>query len=35
MTGAPRMPARQGVVLDTGNPHYLEFYKRQGYKEIG
>ena len=25
----------QGVVLDTGNPHYLEFYKRQGYEEIG
>ena len=26
---------RWGVVLDTGNPHYLEFYKRQGYEEIG
>ncbi|MDE1166632.1 MAG: GNAT family N-acetyltransferase [Pseudomonas sp.] len=25
----------EGVVLDTGNPHYLEFYKRQGYVEIG
>lgn len=25
----------QGVVLDTGNAHYLEFYKRQGYEEIG
>ena len=25
----------QGVVLDTGNGHYLEFYKRQGYEEIG
>jgi GNAT superfamily N-acetyltransferase len=25
----------QGVVLDTGNPRYLEFYKRQGYEEIG
>lgn len=25
----------QGVVLDTGNAHYLEFYKRQGYQEIG
>ena len=25
----------QGVVLDTGNPHYLDFYKRQGYVEIG
>lgn len=24
-----------GIVLDTGNPHYLEFYKRQGYEEIG
>jgi GNAT superfamily N-acetyltransferase len=25
----------QGVVLDTGNGHYLDFYKRQGYEEIG
>lgn len=25
----------QGVVLDTGNSHYLDFYKRQGYEEIG
>ncbi len=25
----------QGIVVDTGNPHYLEFYKRQGYEEIG
>jgi GNAT superfamily N-acetyltransferase len=25
----------EGVVLDTGNPNYLEFYKRQGYEEIG
>lgn len=25
----------QGVVLDTGNPRYLDFYKRQGYQEIG
>ncbi|SEI16079.1 GNAT family N-acetyltransferase [Pseudomonas fuscovaginae UPB0736] len=25
----------QGVILDTGNPRYLEFYKRQGYEEIG
>jgi GNAT superfamily N-acetyltransferase len=25
----------KGVVLDTGNPRYLEFYKRQGYEEIG
>lgn len=24
-----------GVVLDTGNPRYLDFYKRQGYEEIG
>jgi GNAT superfamily N-acetyltransferase len=24
-----------GVVLDTGNPHYLDFYKRHGYEEIG
>lgn len=25
----------QGVVLDTGNEHYLAFYQRQGYQEIG
>ncbi|WP_109512987.1 GNAT family N-acetyltransferase [Pseudomonas ovata] len=25
----------RGVVLDTGNPRYLEFYKQQGYEEIG
>lgn len=25
----------QGVVLDTGNAHYLAFYERQGYQEIG
>jgi GNAT superfamily N-acetyltransferase len=25
----------QGIVLDTGNGHYLEFYKRHGYEEIG
>ena len=25
----------EGVVLDTGNPRYLEFYKKQGYVEIG
>ncbi|MFK7698273.1 GNAT family N-acetyltransferase [Pseudomonas caspiana] len=25
----------QGVVLNTGNARYLEFYKRQGYEEIG
>ncbi|MCG4455105.1 MULTISPECIES: GNAT family N-acetyltransferase [unclassified Pseudomonas] len=24
-----------GVVIDTGNPHYLDFYKRHGYEEIG
>lgn len=24
-----------GVVLDTGNIRYLDFYKRQGYEEIG
>ena len=24
-----------GVALDTGNPRYLEFYKKQGYVEIG
>ena len=28
-------PHSQGVVLDTGNPLYLEFYKRQGYDEVG
>ncbi|MDH1263736.1 MULTISPECIES: GNAT family N-acetyltransferase [unclassified Pseudomonas] len=25
----------QGIVIDTGNPHYLAFYKRQGYEDIG
>lgn len=25
----------QGIVLDTGNGDYLEFYRRHGYKEIG
>ncbi|MFH7473921.1 GNAT family N-acetyltransferase, partial [Pseudomonas syringae pv. tagetis] len=25
----------QGIVLDTGNPRYLVFSKRQGYEEIG
>lgn len=25
----------EGIVLDTGNGHYLEFYQRQGYEEIG
>lgn len=25
----------QGVVLDTGNEHYLNFYQRQGYEEVG
>lgn len=25
----------RGVVLDTGNEHYLAFYQRQGYLEIG
>ncbi|MFP3847859.1 GNAT family N-acetyltransferase [Pseudomonas sp. W5-01] len=25
----------QGIVLDTGNVDYLEFYNRQGYEEIG
>ncbi|MFB4392187.1 MULTISPECIES: GNAT family N-acetyltransferase [unclassified Pseudomonas] len=28
-------PHTQGVVLDSGNPHYLAFYQRQGYQEIG
>ncbi|MNC81942.1 hypothetical protein D3C75_1352510 [compost metagenome] len=23
------------MVLDTGNEHYLAFYQRQGYQEIG
>lgn len=27
--------ASQGVVLDTGNSRYLDFYRRQGYQEIG
>ncbi|MDF3933201.1 GNAT family N-acetyltransferase [Pseudomonas citronellolis] len=25
----------QGLVLDTGNARYLEFYRRHGYEEIG
>ena len=25
----------QGVVLDTGDPHYLAYYQRLGYEEIG
>ncbi|WP_177429780.1 GNAT family N-acetyltransferase [Pseudomonas mangrovi] len=25
----------QGLVLDTGNPRYIEFYGRLGYEEIG
>lgn len=25
----------RGVVLDTGNRRYLEFYRRQGYEEVG
>ncbi len=25
----------QGVVLDTGDAHYLDFYMRQGYQEVG
>ena len=30
------MPHAEDVaLLDTGNPRYLEFYKRQGYQEIG
>ena len=28
-------PHSHGVVLDTGNEHYLAFYQRQGYEEIG
>ena len=34
-TPAPGQKLSKGVVLDTGNPRYLEFYKRQGYEEIG
>lgn len=25
----------RGIVLDTGNLHYLEFYRRNGYQDIG
>ena len=25
----------QGVVLDTGDPHYLAYYQHLGYEEIG
>lgn len=25
----------KGVVLNTGNPHYLAFFRRQGYQEVG
>lgn len=28
-------PDTEGVVLDSGNEHYLAFYARQGYEEIG
>ena len=28
-------PHSEGVVLDSGNPHYLEFYERHGYRQIG
>ena len=28
-------PHAQGVVLDSGNPRYLAFYKRQGYEVVG
>ena len=28
-------PHSQGVVLETGNARYLDFYQRQGYEEIG
>ncbi|WP_213881589.1 GNAT family N-acetyltransferase [Pseudomonas sp. dw_358] len=24
-----------GVVLDTGNPHYLDFYQQNGYQQLG
>ena len=27
--------ASQGLVIDTGNARYLNFYERQGYKDIG
>ncbi|MCY1409506.1 hypothetical protein D9M71_248570 [compost metagenome] len=25
----------QGLVLDTGNSRYLDFYQRHGYRELG
>lgn len=28
-------PNSQGVVLDTGNGRYLQFYQRQGYRKVG
>ncbi len=28
-------PASEGLVIDTGNARYLNFYERQGYEEIG
>lgn len=28
-------PNSEGLVLDTGNNRYLDFYKRQGYEEVG
>lgn len=28
-------PTSQGLIIDTGNPHYLHFYERHGYQEIG
>lgn len=28
-------PDSQGIVLDTGNARYLEFYQRQGYNQMG
>lgn len=27
--------ASHGLVIDTGNPRYLNFYERQGYEELG
>ncbi|TBU95986.1 GNAT family N-acetyltransferase [Stutzerimonas kirkiae] len=25
----------QGLVIDTGNPHYLDYFREQGYEELG
>ncbi|MBH9428723.1 GNAT family N-acetyltransferase [Pseudomonas aeruginosa] len=33
--GCAEDSASQGLVLDTGNARYLDFYQRHGYREIG